>query len=71
VRLKRTRPYRPQTNGKAEASDKTLQREWAYVRLYRTNAACTAALRPFLDEYTGDRLHTAPGGLLPLKRICQ
>lgn len=71
VRLKRTRPYRPQTNGKAEAFNKTLQREWAYVRLYGTNAERLAALPLFLQEYNGDRPHTALGGLPPLTRICQ
>lgn len=71
VQLRRTRPYRPQTNGKAEAFNKTLQREWAYVRLYRSNAERTAALIPFLDQYNGDRPHTALGGLTPLARIRQ
>ena len=71
VQLRRTRPYRPQTNGKAEAFNKTLQREWAYVRLYRSNAERTAAFIPFLEEYNGDRPHTALGGLSPLARICQ
>jgi len=71
IQLKRTRPYRPQTNGKAEAFNKTLQREWAYVRLYLSNADRTAALIPFLEEYNTDRPHTAIGGLPPLTRICQ
>ncbi len=71
VRLKRTRPYRPQTNGKAEAFNKTLQREWAYVRLYSSNSQRLAALPRFLQEYNGDRPHTALGGLPPLSRICQ
>ena len=71
VRLKRTRPYRPQTNGKAEAFNKTLQREWAYVRLYTSNAERLAALPIFLDEYNEDRPHTALRGLTPLRRICQ
>lgn len=71
VRLKRTRPYRPQTNGKAEAFNKTLQREWAYVRLYPSNAERLAALPRFLQEYNGDRPHTALGGLPPLTRISQ
>jgi len=71
IQLKRTRPYRPQTNGKAEAFNKTLQREWAYVRLYRSNAERLAALPIFLEEYNGDRPHTALGGRPPLSRICQ
>ena len=71
VQLKRTRPYRPQTNGKAEAFNKTLQREWAYVRLYLSNAERLAALPLFLLEYNTDRPHTALGGLPPLSRICK
>jgi len=71
VQLRRTRPYRPQTNGKAEAFNKTLQREWAYVRLYRSNAERTTAFTSFLDTYNGNRPHTALGGLSPLARIRQ
>lgn len=71
VQLRRTRPYRPQTNGKAEAFNKTLQREWAYVRLYRSNGERTAALTPFLEEYNEKRPHTALGGLAPLTRFCK
>ncbi|MGH2904923.1 MAG: IS481 family transposase [Solirubrobacteraceae bacterium] len=71
IGLRRTRPYRPQTNGKAEAFNKTLQREWAYVRLYTSNDERTAALTGFLTEYNAQRPHTALGGLAPLARICQ
>jgi transposase InsO family protein len=71
VGLRRTRPYRPQTNGKAEAFNKTLQREWAYVRVYRSNAERLAALSPYLEEYNANRPHTALGGLAPLARIRQ
>lgn len=39
IKLKRTRPYRPQTNGKAERVIQTLLREWAYLRLYATRSA--------------------------------
>ncbi len=71
VQLKRTRPYRPQTNGKAEAFNKTLQREWAYIRLYTSNAERTTALGTFLEEYNGNRPHTALDGRSPLTRIRQ
>ena len=69
--LRRTRPCRPQTNGKAEAFNKTLQREWAYIRLYRSNGERITALTPFLEEYNENRPHTALGGLAPLTRICK
>ena len=65
VRLKKTRPYRPQTNSKAEAFIRTLQREWEYLRLYRSNRAPLQALPRFLAEYNGERLHTGLGGLSP------
>ncbi len=71
VRLKRTRPYRPQTNGKAEAFIRTLQREWAYIRLYRSNQARLHALPRFLTEYNAHRPHTGLGGLSPLVRLRQ
>ena len=68
VALRRTRPYRPQTNGKAEAFNKTLQREWAYARPYTTNLQRTEALQTFLDHYNHRRPHTAIGNLPPCSR---
>jgi transposase InsO family protein len=64
-RQTRTRPYRPQTNGKAERFIGTLVREWAYSRTYTTNAARLAALPTFVDFYNHRRPHTALGGLSP------
>jgi len=64
-RQTRTRPYRPQTNGKAERFIGTLVREWAYARPYPTNAARLAALPAFVDFYNQRRPHTALGGLSP------
>jgi transposase InsO family protein len=61
----RTRPYRPQTNGKAERFIGTLVREWAYARPYRSNAERLAALPAFVDFYNQRRPHTALGGLSP------
>ena len=64
-RQTRTRPYRPQTNGKAERFIGTLVREWAYARTYTTNAARLAALPAFVDFYNRRRPHTALGGANP------
>jgi len=64
-RHSRTRPYRPQTNGKAERFIGTLLREWAYARPYRSNAERLATLPAFVDFYNHRRPHTALGGLSP------
>jgi transposase InsO family protein len=69
VRHKRTRPYRPQTNGKVERFHRTLLTEWAYVREYRSDQARTAALRRWLHLYNHHRTHTALGGLPPASRV--
>jgi len=69
IALRNTRPYRPQTNGKAEAFNKTLQREWAYRRPYTSNAERTAALQPFLSDYNYVRPHTAIGNQPPASRL--
>ena len=69
IALRNTRPYRPQTNGKAEAFNKTIQREWAYRRPYATNGERTAALQPFLDDYNFARPHTAIGNQPPVSRL--
>ena len=61
----RTRPYRPQTNGKAERFIGTLVREWAYARAYRSNRERLEALPVFVDFYNQRRPHTALGGLSP------
>jgi transposase InsO family protein len=55
----RTRPYRPRTNGKAERFIQTLQREWAYGRVFQTSADRTAALQPWLTHYNFTRPHGA------------
>jgi len=64
-----TRPYRPQTNGKAEAFNKTLQREWAYRCPYGSNQERLPALQPFLDDYNFARPHTAIGNRPPASRL--
>ena len=69
IRHKRTRPYRPQTNGKAERLIQTLLREWAYRRPYASNAERTGALRPFVAFYNRRRPHTALRGRSPLDAV--
>lgn len=65
-RHSRTRPYRPQTNGKAERFIGTLVREWAYSRPYRSNSERLDALPGWLDFYNRTRPHTSLGGLSPM-----
>ena len=68
TRHRRTRPYRPQTNGKVERYHRTLAREWAYQQAWDTNAQRTAALDGFLDRYNYARPHTALNGRPPVTR---
>ena len=65
----RTRPYRPQTNGKAERFIQTMLREWAYARSYRTAGARATALGPWLDTYNRERPPGGIGGVVPLARL--
>ena len=69
VRHRFTRPYRPQTNGKAERFIQTLLREWAYRTPYRSSARRTAALRPYLNFYNHQRPHTSLGRRSPWMRF--
>jgi transposase InsO family protein len=66
---KRTRPYRPQTNGKVERFHRTLAEEWAYARPYASDTARTAELDTWLHTYNHHRGHTALGGLPPASRV--
>jgi transposase InsO family protein len=68
IKHSRTRPRRPQTNGKVERLNRTLLAEWAYRRLYTTEKARRAALRHWLHQYNHHRPHTALGNLPPISR---
>jgi transposase InsO family protein len=65
IRHLRTRPRRPQTNGKAERFIGTLQREWAYARLYRSNDERLASLPRWVDAYNRRRPHAGLAGRTP------
>jgi transposase InsO family protein len=68
IKRKRTRFYRPQTNGKAERFIQTALREWAYGRSYRSSAERQAHLPHWLHAYNWHRPHTSLGGACPITR---
>ncbi|CAQ02442.1 IS481 family transposase [Clavibacter sepedonicus] len=65
----RTRPYRPQTNGKVERFNRTLATEWAYAHPYLTDEARAATYPAWLHHYNHHRPHTGIGGLTPAERV--
>ena len=67
--MKKTRPYRPQTNGKIERLHRTLSDGWAYKKLYTSENARRAALPGWLHEYNHHRPHSALGDLPPISRL--
>lgn len=69
LRHRRTRPYTPRTNGKAERFIRTLLAEWAYGPAYPTSAHRTAALDRWLHYYNWHRRHRSLGGQPPLSRV--
>jgi transposase InsO family protein len=69
IRHSRTRPYRPQTNGKAERFIRTLLGGWAYGALYRDSSERTTALDGWLWHYNHQRRHSALGHQPPVARL--
>jgi transposase InsO family protein len=69
ITVRRTRPYRPQTNGKVERYQRTLRDEWGYAKAYRSESARRKALTSWLHIYNHHRPHTALGGKPPVTRV--
>ena len=71
IRHLRTRPYRPQTNGKAERFIRTMLGGWAYGAIYRNSAERTAALEGWLWRYNFRRPHGSLGRRPPAARLAE
>ncbi len=69
IRHLRTRPRRPQTNGKAERFIRTMLREWAYAAVYGSSPERAAALSGWLERYNYRRRHGALGHRPPIERL--
>ena len=69
ITAKRTRPYRPQTNGKIERFHRTLAQGWAFRRLYTDESQRRKALPGWIHEYNHHRPHTAIGRQTPITRL--
>ena len=69
IKYKWTRLYRPQTNGKVEQFNRTLQEEWAYAHPYLSESERIAAFPEFLRIYNHERGHTALRGNSPASRV--
>ena len=69
IGVRKTRPYRPQTNGKAERFIRTLLERWAYAYSYANELERARALPEALESYNRYRPHRALGGQTPLQRV--
>ena len=64
-----TKPYTPQTNGKAERFIQTMKRRWAYKFVFKTSAHRAASLRPWVTHYNHQRPHRSLGKKTPMQRL--
>ena len=69
IKHRRTKPYSPQTNGKAERFIQTAMREWAYGHRYNTSELRAAALPRWVHRYNWHRRHGGIGGKTPISRL--
>jgi len=71
IKHKRTRPYRPQTNGKVERWIRTVLTECLYLQVFSSSEARRLALDRFIGYYDGVRPHLGIGGRTPLARLAE
>jgi transposase InsO family protein len=71
ISTQRTRPYRPQTNGKAERVIQTLLRKWAYARPYATSGHRRAALTTWLRHYNEEKPHASLHRNTPISQLAR
>jgi transposase InsO family protein len=69
ISTRRTRAFRPQTNGKVERYQRTMRDEWGYAKAYASESSRRAALTRWLHIYNHHRPHTALGGKPPISRV--
>jgi transposase InsO family protein len=69
ITVKKTRPYRPQTNGKVERFNRTMTAEWAFAQLFTSETARRQAFPAWLHTYNHHRPHTGIGGQPPISRL--
>jgi transposase InsO family protein len=69
ITVKKTRPYRPQTNGKVERFNRTMTSEWAFAQLFTSEADRRSAFPAWLHTYNHHRPHTGIGGHPPISRL--
>jgi transposase InsO family protein len=69
IKHRRTRPYRPQTNGKVERFNRTMTTEWAYAQTYLSDQARADTYQAWLHTYNHHRPHTGIEGLTPADRV--
>ena len=69
ITSKKTRPYRPQTNGKIERFHRTMAEGWAFKKFYNSESARRAALPAWIHQYNHHRPHTAIGKSAPITRL--
>nr|WP_207619229.1 IS481 family transposase [Nocardioides sp. IC4_145] len=69
IKQKFIKPHCPWQNGKVERLNRTLATEWAYRKVFTSNADRAAALAPCLEHYNTERRHSALGGKPPISRL--